>query len=477
MHGTTKRGIVPAELVRRSSRFAPYRARLQKLRKLLRESARRSGRLNLPAIAGDLLHGTSIGQQFLFRLGGGRGAEQVREYVVRLPAGYPAREIQVRLSVPKLPPSPFLSFSEHVVDASGNPTDTVLASMTGGFAISHDMGVTWQIVKIRDRRFRHHQFRHVKSIGEGEVFTQAYAERWHPGGPRVVDNLILNHKGEVLAANRMNGSHWHGPRSVDIANGTLMYAEYPFEDRSGGPENRAVSRVLRSRDRGRSWEPVFERDGTQVRHFHFLQARPGAPGEWWLTSGDSPMESRIWISRDDGDHWEDLTRGFGDPVVLDGLAYPRTLFRLTDLKWEGEDIVWGTDDYLSRNQFPSPGARMFRSPADRLAPKLAGKAKWQIRSIVEIGDFYMVLTQGCVRADATPEEKKPGVYLMPKRQIPGAADMVHLFDVDVHSHNRTGFTYSRASRAAKDGTFFTYRASTDVFPFGHRMLRWDITFA
>jgi hypothetical protein len=71
----------------------------------------------------------------------------------------------------------------------------------------------------------------------------------------------------------------------------------------------------------------------------------------------------------------------------------------------------------------------------------------------------------------------PGVYLMPKRPVKGASELVHLFDVEVHSSAKTGFTYSRASRAARNGSFFTFRSSTDVFPFGHKILRWDVTFA
>jgi len=69
----------------------------------------------------------------------------------------------------------------------------------------------------------------------------------------------------------------------------------------------------------------------------------------------------------------------------------------------------------------------------------------------------------------------PGVFLMPKKAA--LPQLVHLFDVDVHSQVRTGFTYSRASRAAKDGTFFTYRGGTDAFPAGHKILRWDVTFS
>jgi hypothetical protein len=37
-----------------------------------------------------------------------------------------------------------------------------------------------------------------------------------------------------------------------------------------------------------------------------------------------------------------------------------------------------------------------------------------------------------------------------------------------------GFTYSKASRAAKEGVFFTYRSDEDVFDGGHKLLRWRV---
>jgi hypothetical protein len=40
-----------------------------------------------------------------------------------------------------------------------------------------------------------------------------------------------------------------------------------------------------------------------------------------------------------------------------------------------------------------------------------------------------------------------------------------------------GFTYSRASRSALDGTFFTYRAPYQALPLPHQILRWDVSFS
>jgi hypothetical protein len=213
---------------------------------------------------------------------------------------------------------------------------------------------------------------------------------------------------------------------------------------------------------------------TQIRHFHFLQGRPGIAGEWWLSSGDEPNESNIWISRDDGDSWQNLTSGFGDMIDIGGEGFPRSLFRLTDLAWNGGEIVWGTDDDLRGASNTAPGARVFRSPCTPLDPRTVGRATLPVRNLIDVGDFYIFITQGgSIRSAA----RNPGVFLMPKEPVERAPALVHLFDVDTRTIGRTGFTYSRASRAARDGTFFTFRASTDVFPAGPKLLRWDIAFS
>jgi hypothetical protein len=453
-------------------------ARILDLAKSFRGAVARQGVRRIPAIVWKFLLSTRLGNRFAMRGVSGktvRAAEiavYARSYAMDLPDGYPARRVEVRISVPAIPPRPHLEFAEHVVDGDGNATDLVLASAMGGFGVSRDLGESWKYVKvdgIADKRVVH-----VKRIAEGEYLLQVTERIPDRSLPRAVDVLVADEDGRVLARNRLAASLWHGCRSVDVAGTTLMFAEYPYEIANATPEQRDTSRVWRSRDGGRSWNVVFE--ARDIRHFHFLQARPGRAGEWWLTSGDAQLESRVWVSKDDGDGWTDVTAAYGTPIPIGDVLYPKTLFRLTDLAWWDDDVIWGTDDFLYAIKGDVQGARMFRSPCgDTLVPQVVGRSKWQIRNMVDAGDFLFILTQGCNRADATMDEKMPGVFLMPKAPHPGAP-LTHLFDVDVHSQVRTGFTYSRASRAARNGTFFSYRGSTDAFPTGHKILRWDVRF-
>jgi len=418
----------------------------------------------------DLFIRSSAGNALLMRLSAlGLVARPCwrKTHVLPLPDGFGAATATVALNVPQLPAYPVLEFAEHVTGEDGRATDTVLATFRGGFALSRDLGETWKYVRIAG--WRDHRVIHAKAIGNGEFLLQAVPPRPYDSQRRSVALLVVDEAGDILAVNRVEGSRWHGCRSVDCSGDTLMYAEYPYDSDDPFAKDRFECRVFRSRDRGRSWQ-IVRTDGA-IRHFHLLQARPSAIGEWWLTSGDEPNECHIWVSRDDGDSWVSLTDGFGDSIVVGGERFRHTLFRLTDLAWHGDEVVWGTDDRLRASGKGRHGARVVRSPAaSSLRPEIVGLAQWEIRSLVDLGDAYLFLTQGCARPD-TEHNQGPGVFLMPKRQ---GAKLTHLFDVDVHSMIRTGFTYSQASRAAKNGVFFTFRTSTDVFPFGHKILKWKV---
>lgn len=395
-----------------------------------------------------------------------------KEYSVDLPAGYPAKKITLRLSVPVIDTASKLAFNDHTVNDEGRTTSSVLALMIGGFAISRDMGKTWKLIKIEDHP--EHRFFQIKDIGEGEFLVQGFPSEYRSSKTRPLDLLVVNEEGKILVKHPMHSHRWHGSRSAAMSGGTIMFAEYLSNVVVDG--RRPVNcKVWRSRDRGRTWQIVMGMTDGEIRHFHFLQPRPGHPGEWWLTSGDHPPECHVWVTKDDGDTWRDISTPERDRIeVSSGEIYKRDLFRLTDMVWLDDEIVWGTDDSL-RDSNP-PGARIFRSAIGRrLKPELVGVGKWHFRSVVDIGEYLLFLSQRSNVPGAPPEDKRPSVFLVPKQRIPGAPSMMHVCDLDAYpTRDRPGFTFSKASRAAVDGTFFSYRSSEDVFPAGHRMLRWDV---
>lgn len=394
-----------------------------------------------------------------------------KEYSADLPVGYSAKKITLRLSVPVLDSISKLAFNDHTVDEEGRTTSSVLALTIGGFAISPDLGKTWKLVKIEGHP--EHRFFQIKDIGEGEFLVQGLPSEHRSSKNRPLDLMVVNEEGKVLVKHPMHGHRWHGSRSAAMVGGTIMFAEYLSNVAING--RRPVGcKVWRSRDRGRTWHTVFEMTGGQIRHFHFLQPRPKHPGEWWLTSGDHPPECQIWVTKDDGDSWENVSHPEQERVEVSGEQYKRDLFRLTDMVWLNGEVVWGTDDSL-RAASP-PGARVFRSAIGRrLKPELVGIGKWHFRNVIDIGEYLLFLSQRSNVATAPPEDKRPSVYLMPKQRVQGAPAMVHVCDLDAYpTRDRPGFTFSKASRAAVGGTFFSYRSSEDVFPAGHRILEWNV---
>lgn len=389
-----------------------------------------------------------------------------------LPDGYPAKRISIEVDLPPLPASLGFSFADHLTDEMGRPTDTIVANGFGALALSRDLGATWKVVPVRG--YEQKDMKQLKALGPSTFLAQM-GDGDEEKSERL-DVVMLNEAGDVTAAVNAQGCRWHGCRAVARAGNTIMYAEYPQNAPVDG-QRAASPRVFRSRDEGRSWQVVFERSGQQIRHFHFLQPRPGVPGEWWLTSGDDSHECRVWRSRDDGDSWSDLSAHVGAMIDIDGVTYQRRVFRLTDLIWQGDEVLWATDDILQTAADGHVGARVFRAKiGDRLEPHLIGRGHWHFRNLVDVGDFYVALSQGCPHPKNEPAKERPGVYLIPKVPAAGAPGMVHLFDVPTHSPKRTKLSASRASRAAKDGVFFSLRGRADFFPKGHRVLRWKLSF-
>jgi hypothetical protein len=401
------------------------------------------------------------------------------EHRVALPEAFGSSEVRVKLSVPIMPDDRVYAFAEHCTDQDGAATDRVIAVRTGGFAVSNDLGVTWR--DISPKRMAKYPVVNVKALSTNEFLVQATEPGQPARRPNEITHLfVADARGELLHHSRIDGAHWHGLRAVDLSGGTLMYAEYTPNGSRLAPNAppHKPSRVLRSRDFGRTWEPVFERP--DVRHFHFLQARPGRAGEWWLSSGDDGDECRIWKSVDDGNSWIDQTAAFSETVQVRDVILSRRLFRLTDLTWEGDEIVWGCDDPLrsafkrvAGRRIAVPGSRVFRgNPGTGNAPEILGLCGPEIRNVVELDDFYLFTTQ------ASPfDDRGPPRVLLSRRAVPqSGANLLPLFDIERFSSKGGGFTYSRASRRARNGTFFSFRPTKLVFRSPIQILKWDVQF-
>ncbi len=398
------------------------------------------------------------------------------------------RRVVTRLTIPKFPPKVAIaSFAEHVYDRTNKcSTKSVIAVRRGGVSVSNDLGEEWQHIELVG--CKDINLDHCFTLNDGTHLLQGKPSKG--AGPQLSDSFVApfflySADWKLLGESYPEETHWHGSRSVDEAGGVVMFAHYPANVGKhgidlGDPELVAkhdirTPKVYRSMDAGRTWSVVFSRSPKDIRHFHTLIADPFVPGTWWLSSGDQFDECHIWLSPDNGETWAEVSQKNPGVELHPSMAgRSQAVFRHTDM-WVGEhEVSWGSDDWLGgASNYGDPnvpvraGSRMYRATKSYpLVPKLVGFVGNPVRSIIDVGAAFIITTEA--KQEILP---RPQVFVVSK-QAPNL--LTELFTIDVVDGSRTGFTFSRASRAACDGTFFTYRGNHDLANSPTRILRWQI---
>ncbi|MBV8888912.1 MAG: methyltransferase domain-containing protein [Alphaproteobacteria bacterium] len=413
-----------------------------------------------------------------------------RTHAIPLPRREPPTLVRLTLSVPATLPDSLplhdIHFAEHAIGTGVDAEDSIVLLGPDAVYASNDLGESWRVVKT-DAITRTPLFR---SFTTANGIHLIQGRGWHQ---RSDDALDPEHLAPILRFDRdwnfldmawAGRVHWHGSAAIGQSGDTIIFGEYPDNGeayRHPDPRQHIYpSRAWRSRDDGRSWQEVALLDNGRVRHLHTCCPDPDQPGRWWLSSGDRAEEVFIWRSDDDGDTWIDVTHP-NPPVPLSpGFANrSRAVQRFTDLHFDGDYVIWGADDHLGNlEELPRvddrrswPGARLYRSrrTGDRIEPEELGWIGLPVRSLIDVGPAWLVLTE----AKARWFSLRPRVCIVFK----DAPQVIHhLFDADNFANRPTGFTYSTASRRAKNGVFFTNRNSADLFPRGAGVLKWEIAF-
>jgi hypothetical protein len=412
-------------------------------------------------------------------LSAARDAGQVKDYAVPLDrTAFPTRAV-LKLSSPKIEPSGKASFCHHPLLPDGSPGRTVIAAAGQTAYESNDLGESWKAIPLGDVEPVEHCF--VTSTGakltatlpmaaEGETETRVVVRRYGPD---------WKPEGEPLVTR----SAWHGPTAIGESGGVILFAEYPVNRGKYGNADKlqltdqlvSDPRVFRSRDDGRTWEPCFQVSARIIRHLHTVCPDPEVAHRWWLTSGDRAEEVFVWVSDDDGDSWTDIT-SLEPATPLHRNCRPRAAQRQTDQVFHDGWMIWGADDWLGnvedwgKGDSPPVGSRVFRARTEGpFIPEEIGFCGPPIRSIVDVGSAWLFISEAKARSITL----RPETFLVFKDEL----DRVHRFvQIDNWAEASTGFTYSRASKKALDGVFFSFRGSRDVFARGPRLLRWEIEF-
>lgn len=278
--------------------------------------------------------------------------------------------------------------------------------------VSRDLGKNWQPlyenVKWDDK------IRWAFSLADGSRLIRTFSGRMYH----------LGAGGELVSEYSTGAWHWHGSQGIGQSNrGTVMYAEYaPLRD-ADGVQDLSVWRY-------RPWAP---QDGWhrvltlpaavrppqgELRHFHVCRPHPSAPSLWILASGDIGAHCRMWLSQDDGDHWQEVMLDQAELVGMPEGKYPRLLRFTQFAALDNGDLIWGTDDTSDVNRAALISLSLSTNrPVFRFLGWLGRNC---IRNIASLGgDRYLLLSESthdpvsadCILYNATTERVTP--FLLP----------------------------------------------------------------
>ena len=179
-------------------------------------------------------------------------------------------------------------------------------------------------------------------------------------------------------------------------------------------------------------------DHPQVKHFHFVQPDPFHPKQWYLSSGDTPAQTHVWLSKDDGLTWEEVT----DPHPA---GSPKgSVHRFTSLIFTKDYLWWPTDDLTGAGM-----ARLVRGTrGEPLHVKVMGDLGDECMRSAVVTDYGMLFISENKNAHGLGAH----IYLYTKT---GSIVEVGVIPPPAQAFRAVG-TWSLASKEATKGEFFTY---------------------
>jgi len=263
---------------------------------------------------------------------------------------------------------------------------------------------------------------------------------------------------------------WHAQDSIDEYNGTLMYVEYQnFE--KGAPLPSELT-VYRSYDYGVTWEKVFVKSHPdEVRHGHTLQV-DSYTGEWLVTFGDTPTQSRWFISKDNGDSWSEITDKTYKMKEFPNRS--QCAHRTTSIKIDEDNYYWSTDDFMGGtkdyfiefNGKRKTSAKIYKACKKQpLVLEEMSNIGIHGRCMVDIGKGYIILTE------AKYASFNMQVYYVAKTNL---SKVYFLFDV--YGYKRHSGPASMCSEVLEKNHFYTTIARTMFLNSDYQTLKWSFKY-
>ncbi len=311
---------------------------------------------------------------------------------------------------------------------------------TNTFSISYDEGES---------------FKKEKTLEDIDIF-QIYPlsnGNYLVGGMSLIDNTqsyiyTLDKNLNILAKHTICRMVWHSQNAIDENNSIIMFAEY--ENSKATPPEKIS--IFRSKDFGLTWEEVFSLNHpSEMKHWHTLQKDPYRPNYWLATGGDIPEQSRWFLSKDNGDTWQEITDT--NYCNEDFPAYSLSAHRTTAIEITEDYYYFSTDDlmggpreyFLEHKQKRQSSSKLYRaSKTEPITLEYISNIGLHGRSMIDIGHGYIIITEGKYATYNTQ------VYYTAKNN---SKKVYFLFDI--YGYKRHPGTASKNSKLIHNKYFYT----------------------
>lgn len=261
----------------------------------------------------------------------------------------------------------------------------------------------------------------------------------------------------LVSSSNVGNYSWHGSWGCDQNElGTIIWGEY-------APSANEMN-VYRSVDGGQSWDLAFSKPGPKseqpfIRHWHLCRADPFIKGRWYLSSGDSWQQCKLYISDDDGLNWRLWTPDFKavKPFGFDS-GKTNSLIRSVAL-WieEPGKLKWITDDTLDGR-----GSALISADIESGRLTIDGYlGENEMRGYVQHGDLRIAISESKI------EPAYASIFAISENGVNRIAN------IEKHGEGMSSFVASMLSVRTNHGVFFSQN-NIDFFPPNCRTLRWKI---
>ena len=337
-------------------------------------------------------------------------------------------------------------FLEHTASVNRpNDVGELLVTQDEDIFISSDLGVFWNSIPI--------------GTPIPFCFTLHNGYRLLRGADTSL--ILVDRNWAHISSSKISSYFWHGSWGIDQnpLSGTIMWGEYPAMSQK--------VRLWRSIDNGASWSISLELNGAlsqqtdSIRHFHTCQHSTTNPGVWYLSSGDTNMQTNLWISNDDGLHWEKVPilsiKGNCSDIPSEHYS---SLFRYTSLVQTDDCLIFPTDDTIKKR-----GARVVAiSKNDLNNPYIfdGNCGPNEMRNIISIDQNFAL---------AFSESKRDSTHIHLCLIDINQKKVFPLNPIENASQKKSNVMNSLSSKSARSGSFFSFNDNIALRPTG-KILAW-----